>query len=429
MEQATSILKAKKLEMLSAQKVVQRRGPRPLSLHLMTALSVWLSSPTAPLNLKNTWKSSNRGSITSNPKSAGQLEKLRAVQNLANPEFDLALRREAIRRARRFIAGIKAYQNHSDHRDVLEAPVIWSDGTTYLRDYNPFQKEAQVILVIPSLINRFEILDLDFVPSFLRTLAARGFRPLVVDWNTPSEKEKDFDLNDYVLKRLMPIKDFLAEQQIRSFHLLGYCMGGLLALALATLCQKEVKTLSLLATPWDFHQPDPTAGQSFLALADQMEPCFDTLGFLPVDVIQGLFSALQPLQVLTKFIEFGELDPASSEARQFVLLEDWLNDGVPLTARVAKTCLRDWYGHNVTAALKWTVADKIIDPRALNFPSYVIVPGKDRIVPPESARPLARLLPHATLHEPMMGHIGMIASRTAPHQVWTPLFHWLDEHI
>ena len=62
------------------------------------------------------------------------------------------------------------------------------------------------------------------------------------------------------------------------------------------------------------------------------------------------------------------------------------------------------------------------------MPAYVVVPGKDRIVPPESALPLAKLLPYASLHEPMTGHIGMVASTKAPHQVWAPLMSWLEKH-
>jgi polyhydroxyalkanoate synthase len=258
-------------------------------------------------------------------------------------------------------------------------------------------------------------------------LAGNGFRPLVVDWGTPGEDEKDFTLDDYVMQRLVPILDLpgIADNPV---NVLGYCMGGLLALALATLRPEDVRTLTLMATPWDFHKPDPETGVRFTAMAEQLEPCLTQLGHLPVDILQSLFAGFQPLQALTKFIAFADLDPGSMEARRFVLLEDWLNDGVPLTANVARNCLRDWYGENKPAKLHWRIGGKIVDPRALTMPSYVVVPGRDRIVAPESARPLAKLLPHAALHEPMTGHIGMLASRKAPHQVWAPLAHWLEGH-
>ncbi len=122
-------------------------------------------------------------------------------------------------------------------------------------------------------------------------------------------------------------------------HILGYCMGGLLALALAALEPQQARTLTLIATPWDFHRPDPTIGAQFTAMMDQVEPHLEKLGHLPVDFIQSLFALFQPMQVFSKFVAASALDPASPEARHFVLVEDWLNDGVPLTAPVARECL------------------------------------------------------------------------------------------
>jgi polyhydroxyalkanoate synthase len=335
---------------------------------------------------------------------------------------------EALARLKHFMKGLTLYRHHPMARDVAEAPVVWHQGTTKVRDYNPNAPEAPLLLVIPSLINRFDILDLTADHSFLRTLAQEGFRPCVVDWDHPGPHEKDYTLQDYLTHRLVPIYEKLTHKSKVPCHLLGYCMGGLLALALAQNPACSFKTLTLMATPWDFHQPLKPLGSEWANLVEQLEPTLMATGYLPIDVIQSLFMILQPLQTLSKFSQFAELDPASEEAKHFVLVEDWLNDGVPLTAPVARACLRDWYGQNKTAQGQWVMDDQPITPATLTLPSYLIVPGKDRIVPPESALPLARLLPHATLHEPMLGHIGMMASRQAPHQVWAPFFHWLHEH-
>jgi poly(3-hydroxyalkanoate) synthetase len=379
-----------------------------------------------------------------------ELQKLRALaaNNLTNdPGFATALTAEAARRARRFVAGVNAYQTHPAARHVVERPTVWQEGTTRLLDYNVSEEKAPAVLVIPSLINRFDILDLERGHSFLRALAEVGFRPLVVDWGVPGDKEKSFTLEDYVL-RLAKALDFVTKgaevggqhseekktysptptPQLPTAHIFGYCMGGLLALALAALRPEKTRTLSLFATPWDFHKPDPAQGKSFQALLQQIGPELDAMGHLPVDIIQGLFASLQPLQTLEKFSAFAGLDQASAEARRFVLLEDWLQDGVPVVVRVARQCITDWYGENRPANLAWKIDGTRIDPRALAMPVYVAVPGRDKIVPPESALPLAKLFPHASLHEPMTGHIGMMASAKAPQQVWAPYFHWLKEH-
>jgi polyhydroxyalkanoate synthase len=360
-----------------------------------------------------------------NPEAQARLQKLRARLSEANPAaFETALAKESVARARQFIAGVKLYQNHPVHRNMPEAPVVSQEGTTRLRDYNPRALDAPVVLVIPSLINRFDILDLDKNHSFLRALVEQGFHPLVVDWDEPGPEEENFSLTDYIMRRLVPALEIAFAQTQRRVHVLGYCMGGLLALALAVLRPERVRTLMLLATPWDFS----SQAAQYPLLAEQAEPQLQAFGHLPIDYIQSVFALFQPMQVFTKFVGFAALDSAGEEARNFVLLEDWLNDGVPLTANVARECLLGWYGENLPGQMKWSVADRIIDPRTLNIPAYVLAPGKDRIVPPESALPLGKLLPRATLHQPMTGHIGLIASRTAPQQVWNGLFKWLTGH-
>jgi polyhydroxyalkanoate synthase subunit PhaC len=414
---------AQRLAHLAAtmEKRPPRLGPQPLGLHLTTALSMWLSLPLA-------WRSLKSGFPGLRP------ETQKAFVNLAarlgpgpNPDFERALADEIVKRGRRFIGGIKTYRHHPVRRNLAAMPIVWQAGTTVLRDYNPSAPHLPVVLVVPSLINRFDILDLDRDHSFLHALAERGLRPLVVDWDSPGDQEKDFALADYVEKRLDPILDFVTAEN-QTCNLIGYCMGGNLALAMAILKPEKIRSLTLLATPWNFHQPDALLGPQFKHFAAQMEPYLQTLGYLPAEIVQSLFAGFQPTHVVTKFIEFSAFDPASAEARHFVLLEDWLNDGVPLTANVARECLKDWYGDNRPGKIEWRIGGKTVDPRVLTMPSYVVVPGKDRIVPPESALPLAKLLPQSTLHEPMMGHIGMIASEKAPSQVWKPFMSWLEKH-
>src|SRR3546814_2051767 len=79
-------------------------------------------------------------------------------------------------------------------------------------------------------------------------------------------------------------------------------------------------------------------------------------------LLQGLFASLDPQLVVRKFLAFGRLDAASRKAEEFVALEDWLNDGVPLAAPVARECLGRWYGDNATARGQWRLAGCPVDP-------------------------------------------------------------------
>jgi poly[(R)-3-hydroxyalkanoate] polymerase subunit PhaC len=149
----------------------------------------------------------------------------------------------------------------------------------------------------------------------------------------------------------------------------------------------------------------------------------------PLSVVQFLFLMLDPFLAERKFIRFAALDTAGEAARAFVALEDWINDGVPLAHNVAIECLRSWYGDNAPARGEWRVGGQTIRPEDLRTPTLVVLPRRDRIVPPRSALPLAAAVPHAGLLRPPFGHIGMMASADAPATVWRPIADWLRARL
>ncbi|HEV8679856.1 MAG TPA: alpha/beta hydrolase, partial [Stellaceae bacterium] len=62
---------------------------------------------------------------------------------------------------------------------------------------------------------------------------------------------------------------------------------------------------------------------------------------------------------------------------------------------------------------------------AVSAPTLVVLPSRDKIVPPRSAEPLAAAIPGAGIMRPPFGHIGMMASADAPAAVWQPIAQWL----
>lgn len=400
-----------------------RQGPRPLPLHLATALTIWTGSRLALPQ----WSS---GSTNWKDCLAQREARLRRdLEDVDLEAFRSAVDRQILGRLDQLAAGILRYRRHSHRRTVTEPPVAACDGNTRLLDYGSGQGRpggSRPLLVIPSLINRSYILDLSENRSLMRWLAARGFDPFLVDWGQPGLEERDFSLSDYVAGRLERLLDAVLARGGGPPILIGYCMGGLLAMALALRRPQAIAGLALLATPWDFHAEDAHDGRRMAALAPALEPILSRLGMLPVDLIQALFVGRDPLDSVQKFRAFARVDPESDRAKAFVDLEDWLNDGVPLAAPVARECLFDWYGKNQPARGLWRVADQLVAPRNLAVPSLCVIPCDDRIVPPSSATALADALGHADRLSPAVGHIGMIASRKAKESVWQPLAAWLE---
>ena len=324
---------------------------------------------------------------------------------------------------------MEKYRAHGYRRKVDDPPPLWESGPVRLRDYGvtaPAAENGIPVLVIPSLINRGYILDLTDRQSFLRFLAKAGFRPLLVDWGTPDNAWLARPLDAIIgddLRAMLGVAGAIAGDA--PVPVLGYCMGGTMAVGLAALDPERVSALALLAAPWNFHAdangPPPfvTAGRPAL------EALMTTLGCLPTDALQALFLSIDPMQGWEKFRSLGRSDPASPSTDMFVALEDWLNDGVPLGAAVARECLFGWYGENRPANNTWTVAGRTVMPGELRIESLAVIPARDRIVPPESAAALAEALPVCHTLSLAAGHIGMMVGGRARTALWQPVAEWL----
>ncbi len=395
----------------------------------MLALAVWGNSAAAWPSLKAAWRNSKvpetKGAAPS-PLASALANLDPDLQKADEPALIDALTIEGHRRLGLFIDGVLTYRRHGSARATSERPVLWREGTSLLRDYRRAAAAgAPRVLVVPSLINRYYILDLEPESSFLADLAGRGYAPFVVDWDAPGAEEQSFDLTCYIAGRLEAALDAVKREPGGPIIVIGYCMGGMLARALALRRQKDLAGLVCLATPWDFHADGKTQAQLIGAMGRHMDPLFQALGEMPVDVLQSFFASLDPLSILAKFRRFADMPAESEGARKFVALEDWLNDGVGLSAPVARECLTQWYGENTTALGKWLIAGQPVKPEKLRLPALAMVPSADRIVPPKSAVSLAQRLPRCETMTPAAGHIGMMVGSSARAKVWDPLDAWL----
>jgi poly(3-hydroxyalkanoate) synthetase len=305
-----------------------------------------------------------------------------------------------------------------------DPPVLWQEGASRLLDFGP--ADASPVFVVPSLVNRAYILDLLPGHSMLRYLSTQGLRPLLLDWGYPGPVERGFSLSDYIAGRLERALAFAAARSDgAALPLIGYCMGGLMAVAAAERQPHLVSRLALLAVPWDFWAADYRQAQDLAALLPVLEQTLALNGALSVDSLQLLFSLLDPGSVAAKYRDFGRQDQTSPRARMFVALEDWLNDGIPLAAAVVRETVGGWYGANTPAAGCWRVLGLPVNPSRLHLPCFVAAPARDRIVPPESAHALASAIQGAQLHLPAAGHIGMVAGSQAKAVLWERLGNWL----
>jgi polyhydroxyalkanoate synthase len=259
------------------------------------------------------------------------------------------------------------------------------------------------------------VLDLAEGNSLLRWLAEQGVRPLLVDWGSPGAADRDLSIAGHVEKLLLPLIDAIGGP----VTLAGYCLGGTMGVAAAALRPDVVRGVALLATPWRFAGFPDDARQALARMWAQTQGAAEALGVLPMEVLQANFWQMEPARTVTKFERFASMDPDSAAARAFVILEDWANDGPPLTRGAARELLVDFFGADLPGTGAWQVGGRAITASAIRCPVLDIVSTTDRIVPAATAIGCGERL---TLD---LGHVGMIVGGRARAQLWQPLARWL----
>jgi polyhydroxyalkanoate synthase subunit PhaC len=312
-----------------------------------------------------------------------------------------------------FHAGLRLYQENEYYRNVPDMPVLAIYGNIRLLDYGP--KTGIPVLVIPSLINPSWIFDLSSDNSMLLWLHAQGIRPLLVDWGTPGLIERQFSLDEYVSQALLSLLEGLGQP----VAVMGHCIGGILAVALAALAPQKVTALALLAVPWDIYGYDAGQRQRVRDLWVDWQLRATPLGALPMEMLQLLFLGLDPSLTLKKFSRLAKLDPTSHMVQDFVALEDWANSGSPLTLRAGAQLFDSWY-QNGGPAHGWRVDG--IEIATTAHPALIVMSAHDRIVPATAAQPLVdQWAGRATRLQLNAGHVGMVVGSHRQSLLWEPV--------
>ena len=295
--------------------------------------------------------------------------------------------------ARAALAGLEAYERAPRPPARRQQPAIARVAGATLRDHGG---DGAPIVLVPSLINPPHVLDLDEETSLAAALAAGGRQVLLVDWGAAADRA-NLNIAEHVEGLLLPLLDAVGEPAA----LIGYCLGGTMAVAAAHLA--PVRGVATLAAPWHFGRYPGESRAALLRLWEQSEAASERLGALPMEVLQAGFWALDPDRTITKFAEFAALPPASDQARRFVTLEDWANDGEPLPLPAARELFETLSRDDAPGTGQWRVGGQRIgeQPQAQ---ALHLVAGADRIVPPESA-------PEGKQVTITCGHVGMVVGR------------------
>jgi polyhydroxyalkanoate synthase subunit PhaC len=288
---------------------------------------------------------------------------------------------------------------------------------------------ATPILLVPSLINRWYVLDLRPGASLVEALAGAGFDVWLLDWGVPAAEDRYLDW-DAVLRRLArATRRVLRESGQATLALLGYCMGGTLAAIHAAQHPGALAALVTLAAPIDFAH-----GGMLGTMVDRR--WFDAAaladaGNIAPGQLQAGFAALRPTLELAKRMAYPEL-AADPKARAAVLaLEAWAGDNIAFPAAAYRRYIEELYQRNqlVTGSHRVNGAPALLS--AIRCPTLAIVATRDAICPPAAATALLAHVGTAdtTALEVHGGHVGAVVGSKAASQMYPALIRWLAPRL
>jgi polyhydroxyalkanoate synthase len=272
------------------------------------------------------------------------------------------------------LAGLRAYECAPRRERPPRKPEIARARGAALRDHGG---EGPPAVLVPSLINPPRILDLDEHISLTAAIAAMGRRTLLLDWGKANARS-ELSVAGHIEELLLPLLRGIGQP----VALIGYCLGGTMAIAAANLL--EVERVATLAAPWNFARYPKSSSQALQEMWRHSRDAAKALGALPMEVLQAAFWSLDPERTVRKFAKFGELAPGSVESLSFVELEEWANEGEPLPYPAAKELVEDLFGRDLPGARGWLVGGQQVSDK-LPVATLHLTAERDLIAPPQTA--------------------------------------------
>lgn len=284
------------------------------------------------------------------------------------------------------------------------------------------------VILVPSLINRAWILDLEPGRSLVAGLAGLGHPTYLLDWGEPGPEDAEEDVGYVLLELLHRAVDRVCRHARSSeAFLLGYCLGGTLATMYTALRPGKVAGLVALAAPVSFANGGRFREFTAPGVFD-VERAVAADGLVPIEIMKPAFQLLDPMGNWTKFLAIEQASHDPTQLRRVLVRERWLEENVPMSGAFAREFIRNGYQEDRLLAGTWSIRGERIDLAAIKQPVNVVACRKDFITPVAAALPLVAAVGGPAVSTVLeTGHIGVVVGSEGPRRFYPLLDRWFRE--
>ena len=280
-------------------------------------------------------------------------------------------------------------------REVAVTPgkVVYRNRLIELLRYDPQTPKVhpEPVLIIPSWIMKYYILDLSPHNSMVRYLVGQGHTVYMLSWRNPDAADRDLSMDDYLRLGVLDALRMVGRISGRAhgLHAMGYCLGGtLLAIGAAALGRSgglagcadlpELRSLTLLAAQTDFSEP----GELGLFIDESQVGFLDNItrgkGYLTGKQMAGSFQFLHSRDLVwtRRMREYlmGEREQPND-------LMAWNADTTRMPARMHHEYLTSLYLHNALASSAYRVEGRAVSLADIRLPLFMVGTRRDHISP------------------------------------------------
>ena len=273
---------------------------------------------------------------------------------------------------------------------ITPGKVVFRNQLIELIQYAPTTQKVypEPVLIVPSWIMKYYVLDLSPHNSLVRYLVAQGHTVFMVSWKNPHAEDRDLGMNDYlqqgVLKALEVVNEIIPETKINA---VGYCLGGtLLLIAAAWLARQKSRanntlplgSITLLAAQADFEESGELSLFTDSSQIAWLEDIMWDQGYLDGDQIGGTFALLRSRDLIWSRMVHDYL---RGTRQPLIDLMAWNEDATRLPYRMHSEYLRHLYHNNELAHGRYQVDDKPVALSDSHTPMFVVATVKDHVSP------------------------------------------------
>ncbi len=268
---------------------------------------------------------------------------------------------------------------------ITPGKIVFANHLIELIQYEPQTKTVfkEPILILPAWIMKYYILDLSPNNSLVKWLVSEGHTVFIISWRNPEKEDRNLSFDDYYRQGAMAAIDKVSTIFPKTeIHLMGYCLGGTLALIVAAAMarddDKRLKSLTLLAAQGDFTE----AGDLMLFISESEISFLKNMmweqGYLDTKQMAGSFQMLRSYDLIwSKMID----DYMHGKQRGMVDLLAWNADATRMPYKMHTEYLEKLFLNNDFAAGRFKVEDELVAPKNIRLPIFAVSTEKDHVAP------------------------------------------------